>query len=147
MKISRTTFRIGAVLGTIAAFVALAGSAQGATWKPAGMSDGEYRSLMLRSEALGHKYGLGPQTAVPEGMTAAEYRKLMLRSEALNKRYGLDKQETAAVTSRPTNSTRGFPWGAFGIGAAVMFGLALLAGGFFARRRLLATLPRARTTP
>jgi hypothetical protein len=68
---------------------------------------------------------------VPRGMTAAEYQALMLRSEALNKRYGLDKQKAPAVTSQPTNSTRGFAWGAFGIGAAVMFGLALLAGGFF----------------
>jgi hypothetical protein len=70
-------------------------------------------------------------------MTAAEA--LMLRSQALNKRYGLDTQKAAAVTSQPTNSTRGFAWGAFGIGAAVMFGLALLAGGFFVRHRLLAT--------
>ncbi len=63
----------------------------------------------------------------------------MLRSEALNQKYGLGKQKAAAVTSQPTNSTRGFAWGAFGIGAAVMFGLALLAGGFFVRHRLLAT--------
>jgi hypothetical protein len=78
-------------------------------------------------------------TSRPPSMSKAEYRALMLRSEALNKRYGLDKQP-AAATSQPTNSTRGFAWGAFGIGAAMMFGLALLAGGFFVRRPLLATL-------
>ena len=106
------------------------------------MSKAEYRALMLRGEALNQKYRLGPQRAVPQGMTTAEYRALILRSEALNKRYGLDEQKAPAVTSQPTNSTRGFAWGAFGIGAAVMFGLALLAGGrgFFVRRRLLATL-------
>jgi hypothetical protein len=103
------------------------------------MSKAEYRSLMLRSEALNQKYGLSPQRAVPQGMTAAEYRALMLRSEALNQKYGLGKQKAAAVTSQPTNSTRGFAWGAFGIGAAVMVGLALLAGGFFVRHQLLAT--------
>ena len=103
------------------------------------MSQAEYQSLMLRSEALNQKHGLGPQRAVPQGMTAAEYRALMLRSEALNQRYGLGKQKAAAVTSQPTNPTRGFAWGAFGIGAAVMFGLALLAGGFFVRHRLLAS--------
>jgi hypothetical protein len=177
MKISRRTFTIGAVLSTIAALVVLAGAAQGATSKPADMSSGEYRALMLRSEALNQKYGLGEQRAVPRGMTAAEYRALMLRSEALNKKYGLGeqravprgmtaagyralmlrsealnkkyglgKQKAAAVTSQPTNSTRDFPWGAFGIGAAVMFGLALLAVGFFVRRRF-ATLPGARTSP
>lgn len=114
------------------------------------MSEEEYRALMLRSEALDQKYGLGRPSAVPQGMTAAGYRALLLRSEALNKRYGLDKQKAAAVTSQPDNSTRGFAWGAFGLGAAVMFGLTLLAGGFLVRRRLLATLrglaPRYRTT-
>jgi hypothetical protein len=140
------------------------------------MSKAEYRSLMLHSEALNQKYGLGPQRAMPQGMTAAEYRALRirghelnrlygpaeslmtpaalraltLRGEAMHKTYGLDKQKAAAVTSQPTNSTRGFAWGAFGIGAAVMFGLALLAGCFFVRRPLLATLrgltPRYRTT-
>jgi hypothetical protein len=145
-----TIGRIAAVLATVSALTALVGVAQAGTSRPPSMSKAEFRALMLRSEALNQKYGLGPQRAVPRGMTAAEYQALMLRSEALNKRYGLDKQKAPAVTSQPTNSTRGFAWGAFGIGAAVMFGLALLAGGFFVRRRLLATLrglaPRYRTT-
>jgi len=147
VNIESTIGRIAAVLATVSALTALAGVAQAGTSRPPSMSKAEYRALMLRSEALDQKYGLGLQRAAPQGMTAAEYRALMLRSEALNKRYGLDKQKAAAVTSQPTNSTRGFPWGAFGIGAAVMFGLALLAVGFFVRRRLLATLPRARTSP
>jgi hypothetical protein len=139
VNIASTIGRIAAVLATVSALTALAGVAQAGTSRPPSMSKAEYRSLMLRSEALNQKYGLGPQRAVPQGMTAAEYRALMLRSEALNQKYGLGKQKAAAVTSQPTNSTRGFAWGAFGIGAAVMFGLALLAGGFFVRHRLLAT--------
>jgi hypothetical protein len=150
VKIASTIGRIAAVLATASALAALAGVAQAGTSRPPSMSKAEYRALMLRSEALDQKYGLGTQGAVPQGMTAAEYRALMLRSEALNQKYGLGKQKAAAVTSQPTNATRGFAWGAFGIGAAVMFGLALLAGGFFIRRRLLATLrglaPRYRTT-
>jgi hypothetical protein len=152
VNIASSIGRIAAVLATVSALTALAGVAQAGTSRPPSMSKAEYRALMLLSEALDQKYGLGPQSqrAVPQGMTAAKYRALMLRSEALNKRYGLDKQKAAAVTSQPTNSTRGFAWGAFGIGAAVMFGLALLAGGFFVRHRLLATLrglaPRYRTT-
>jgi hypothetical protein len=133
-------YRVAALLTAITALAFFAGSVQAASSRPAGMTKAEYRALMLRSEALNQKYRLGSQRAVPQGMTAAEYRALMLRSEALNKRYGLDKQKPAAVTSQPTNSTRGFAWGAFAIGAAVMFGLALLAGGFFVRRRLLTTL-------
>ena len=139
MNIASTIGRIAAVLATVSALTALAGVAQAETSRPPGMSQAEYQALMLRSEALNQEYGLGPQSAVPQGMTAAEYRALMLRSEALNQEYGLGKQKAAAVTSQPTNSTPGFAWGAFGIGAAVMFGLALLAGGFFVRHRLLAT--------
>jgi hypothetical protein len=150
VNIASTIGRIAAVLATVSALTALAGVAQAGTSRPQSMSKAEYRALMLRSEALNQKYGLGPQRAVPQVMTATEYRALMLRSQALNTRFGLDKQMAAAVTPQPTNSTRGFAWGAFRIGAVVMFGLALLAGGFFVRRRLLATLrglaPRYRTT-
>jgi hypothetical protein len=143
VNIASTIGRIAAVLATVSTLTALAGVAQAGTSRPPSMSKAEYRALMLRSEALNQKYGLGPQRAVAHGMTAAEYRALMLRSEALNQKYGLGKQKAAAGTSQPTNSTRGFAWGAFGIGAAVMFGLALLAGGFLVRRRLLATQPQA----
>jgi hypothetical protein len=139
VNIASTIGRIAAVLATVSALTALAGVAQAGTSRPPSMSKADYRALMLRSEALDQKYGLGPQRAVPQGTTAAEYRALMLRSEALNKRDGLDKQKAAAVTSQPTNSTRGFAWGAFGISAAVMFGLALLA-------MLRGLAPRYRTT-
>ena len=56
----------------------------------------EYGALMLRSEALNQKYGLGQQ-AVRQGMTAAEYRALVLRSEALNQKYGLGKAKNVVV--------------------------------------------------
>ena len=150
MNIASTIGRIAAVLATVSALTALAGVAQAGVSKPPSMSKAEQTALRLRSEALNERYGLGPQRAVPQGMTAAAYRALRLRSEALNERYGLGPQKSAAVTSQPTNSTRGFAWGAFGIGAAMMAGLALLAGGFFVRRRFLAALrglaPRYRTT-
>ena len=142
MNIASTIGRIAAVLATVSALTALAGVAQAGTSRPPSMSQAEYQALTLRSEALNQEYGLGQQSAMPQGMTAAEYRALMLRSEALNQGFGRGTQTAAAVTSQPTNPTRGFAWGAFGIGAAVMFGLALLAGGFFVRHRLLAT-PRA----
>jgi hypothetical protein len=135
-----TIGRIAAVLATVSALTAFAGVAQAGTSRPAGMSKAAYRAEIVRSEALNEKYGLGSQRAVIQGMTAAEYRAEMLRSEALNQKYGLGERTSAAVTSQPTNPTRGFAWGAFGIGAAVMFGFALLAGGFVllvARRGLV----------
>jgi hypothetical protein len=114
---------------------------------PQGMTEAASQALTLRSEALNERYGLGLQNAAPQGMTEAASQALRLRSEALNERYGLGAQKAAAVTSQPTSSTRGFAWGAFGIGAAVMLGLALL---FFLRRPFLTTLrglaPRYRTT-
>jgi len=98
-----TIGRIAAVLATVSALTALVGVAQAGTSRPPSMSKAEFRALMLRSEALNQKYGLGPQRAVPRGTTAAEYQALMLRSEALNKRYGLDKQKAPAVTSQPAS--------------------------------------------
>ena len=139
MNIARTIGRIAAVLATVGALTALAGVAQAQTSRPPGMSQAEYQALMLRSEGLNQGLGLGPQSAVPQGTTPAEHRALMLRSEGLNQRYGPGAQEVAAVTPQPAGPTQGFAWGAFGIGAAVMFGLALVAGGLFARHRLLAT--------
>jgi hypothetical protein len=131
VNIASTIGRIAAVLATVSALTALAGVAQAGTSRPPSMSEAEYRALLLRSEALNQKYG-----------APAAYRALMLRSEALNQKYGLGEQKAAAVASQPTNSTRGFAWGAFGTGAAVMLGLALLAGGFFVRHGASRHSPR-----
>jgi hypothetical protein len=140
------------VLGAIAAPAAQAAPGQ--------MSPEAYQALHRRSSALNVIYGLGK----PAGMTHAQYRASLVRGAALNERYGLPVVLTPGEIERlygtgrprspelasPSNSTPGFAWGAFGIGAAVMFGLGLFAGCFFARRPLLATLrglaPRYRTT-
>jgi hypothetical protein len=173
VNIARTIGRSAAVLATASALAALAGVAQaGASTTqsvseaeyasllrsealneryglgsqntaPQGMTEAASRALTLRSEALNERYGVGSQSAAPQGMTEAASRALTLRSEALNERYGLGSQKAAAVPSQPTSSTRGFAWGAFGIGAAMMVGLALLAGGLFVLRGLG---PRYRTT-
>jgi hypothetical protein len=89
--ITSTTQKIATVLAALAVLAALTGVAQAATSKPAGMSKAEYRALVIRSDALNQKYGLGKWQGVPEGMTAAEYRALVIRSEALNQKYGLGK--------------------------------------------------------
>ena len=57
MKISGTTARIAAVVGTIAAFAMPAASGQAASSKPAAMTKAEYRALMIRSAALNERYG------------------------------------------------------------------------------------------
>ena len=151
-RVTIATIAIGMVLAAVAPRAAQAGPGQ--------MSPEAYQALHRRSFALNVIYGSGK----PAGMTHAQYRASLVRSATLNERYGLpvalspDEIERLYGTGRtrspelapPTNSTRSFAWGAFGIGATVMFGLALLAGCFFVRRPLLATLrgfaPRYRTT-
>jgi hypothetical protein len=144
VNIASTIGRIAAVVATVSALTALAGVAQAGTSRPASMSKAEYRALMLRSEALNQKYGLGAQGAVPQGMTAAEYRALMLRSEALNKRYGLGHRKTAAAAPKVATVAGGFSWTAFGIGAAAVAGLVLLLAGASAARRSGHRIPRTR---
>ena len=143
MNISQTTLRIGAVLGTIGAIVVLAASAQAATSKPAGMSQPEYRALMIRSEALNKLYGnavtrLSPQQftglyqAGANRMGSQEFVALVARSAALNRQSRLGTSQPTTVVEEPTGSGNGFDWGDFGIGAAAMLGLVLLSGGLLA---------------
>ena len=126
----------------------LSGVAQGATStsKPAGMSAAEYRALTLRGEALNQKYGLGAWKGVPAGMTAPQYRALKIRSEALNKHYGLGGWSASATARASNGKSHGFAWGAFGIGAVAMLGLALLAAGVIGGRRYTRGAPRVRTS-
>ena len=141
--ITTTTQKIATLLAVLVVLAAAGGIAQAATSKPSGMSQAEYRALMARSAGLNERYRLGAWKGVPEGLSPAEYRALTLRSEALNKQYGLGKWSAAAQTHVPT---RGFSWGAFGIGAVAMLGLVLLAGGVVAGSRHSRETPRVRTS-
>ena len=140
-RVTIATIAIGMVLAAVAPMAAQAGPGQ--------MSPEAYQALNRRSFALNVIYGLGK----PAGMTHAQYRASLVRGAALNEHYGLPVVLTSSEIARlygtgrtrspelapPANSTRAFAWGAFGIGAAVMFGLALVAGGVVARHRLLVT--------
>ena len=95
MNTTTRKHRIAALLTVIGALLILGGTAQAATSKPAGMSNAEYRALMLRSEALNKKYHLS----------------------------------ASAPATRVVTAAAGFSWSAFGIGAAAMLGLVLLASG------------------
>jgi hypothetical protein len=145
VNISQTTLRIGAVLGTIGAIVVLVASAQAATSKPAGMSQPEYRALMIRSEALNKLYGNAATRLSPREFKSLynaggyrqapqEFAALVARSEELNRRYGLDKPSapTSSGVQQPARVVNGFDWGDFGIGAAAMLGLVLLVSGLIA---------------
>jgi hypothetical protein len=127
------------LIAVLFAFALCAGAAKAAS-RPAGMSKAEYRALLVRGDALNRKYHLGHYSRVPAGMTAAEYRALLLRSEGLNRAY------VAARPARPSVVDTSFEWSAFGIGAAAMAGLVLLASGLIAGGRYGRRVPRARTS-
>lgn len=159
MNITRTTARIAALLGTTVVVVAVAASAQASSSKPAAMSKAEYQALMSRSEALNARYGnavtrLSPQQfkalyeAGGDRLAPEELAALVARSQALNSRYGLGGTSGPAVdTQQPAVSPGStFDWADFGIGAAAMLGLLLLAGGLIAGRRYGPRLPRARVS-
>ena len=129
MTISINTQRLAATVAAVfVAFLCFAAVAH--AQRPAGMSKSAYRALMLKSEALNAKYGLGKWAGRPPSMSPAAYRALMLRSEALNRRYGLDRtSQSTKVVAQQTSSGNGFDWGDFSIGAAAMLGLVLLTQG------------------
>ncbi len=95
MKASKTTSRLAIVLGTFAAFVALASSAQASSTTPAGMTQAEHAAVLARSEALNSKYG-NAVTRLSPAQLAALWKAggdrlepqvlvaLMARSEGLN---------------------------------------------------------------
>ncbi len=143
MKISRTTYRIGAIAGTIGVALALAAPLQASSSKPAEMNKAEYRALMARSEALNNRYHLGAYSRLPQNMTAAEHRALMLRSEALNKKYHLGSWAVSPA-STTVSTGGGFAWSAFGIGAVAMLGAVLLASGAIIGSRQGRRAPRPR---
>jgi hypothetical protein len=134
---------IAVVVAVVGTLLVLIGPAQTASVRPPGMSRPEYRALMLRSQALNEKYGLGESAAKPAAMSWPEYRALMLRSKALDAKYRLGgSQATASPGPAVTVAQGGFAWSDFGLGVAAMLGLVLLASGLVAGRRI----PRARVS-
>jgi hypothetical protein len=146
MKISTTAQRIAAVIVAITALAAVGGVGQAGASRPAGMSEGAYRSLVIRSEALDQKYRLGAWKNVPQGMSLGAYRALAIRSAALDKKYGTGTRPAAAVVRTSSVSAGGFSWSAFGIGAVAMLGLVLLATGTVAASRSTREAPRVHTS-
>jgi hypothetical protein len=146
MKLSTTARRIPVALALIAVLAVIGGVGQAGASRPAGMSKGAYRSLVIRSQALDQKYRLGAWKNVPQGMSLGAYRALAIRSAALDKKYGAGTRHSATVVRTPSVSARGFSWSAFGIGAVAMLGLVLLATGAVAANRSSREAPRVRTS-
>jgi hypothetical protein len=99
MITSTNTRRLAVAVAVFAAFLCFAAAVQ--AQKPAGMNRAEYRALMLRSEALNEKYGLGGSSV-----------------------------KTSSIAPAVVAGS-GFAWGDFGIGAASMLGVVLVGAGVF----------------
>jgi hypothetical protein len=121
-----------AIIGMV--FAGLMLSSAGAWATPTGMTKAEYRALMVRSEGLNQKYGLGQYSqqaivrsklgeigawAVP---SPQQTDSTPLVSEKL---AGLDLPPTTTVAS----GDKGFDWNDAGIGAALVFGIVVLGVG------------------
>ncbi len=147
---------IAAVVGIVVP-VAAAGTDLG-LGVPAGR-DVVYSGPPVKGE---NYYAQGLSGSLPQGMSEGAYRSLMIRSQGLDDLYGLDNtpvvsEKTAglAQVGESSKSTRqsalistddGFNWGDAGVGAAVMLGIGLLAGGVFAANRHGYRVPQARSS-
>jgi hypothetical protein len=161
MNVSRTTARIAAALGTVCAVVVLVAPAQASSSKPRAMSTADYRALIARGEALNERYGNAvTRLSAPEfkslweaggdRLAPQELVALVARSEAINRRYRVaaptgSAQPTSVLDGRSPTAAA-FDWGDFGIGAAAMLGLLLLAGGLVAGSRYGRRTPSARVS-
>ena len=120
-----------AIIGMV--FAGLMLSSASAWAQPTGPTKAEYRALMIRSEGLNQRYGLGQYSqqaivrnklgeigawAVP---STQQKNTTPLVSEKL---AGLDRQPAATSTSGG-----GFDWNDAGIGAALAFGFVVLGVG------------------
>ena len=139
-----------AIVGIVLSGVLM--SAAIAQAKPVGMSKAEYRALVIRSEGLNQKYGVGQQSqqalireklgeiglwAVPSSKVAS--KPLSGPSQQALIREKLGEIGLWAVPSKPTarvtSGSDGFDWNNTGIGVGLIVGFVLLG---------LASLPTIR---
>ena len=151
-----------AIVGMI--FAGLMLSTASAWAKPTGMTNAEYRALMVRSNGLNEKYGLGqfsPKALVPQKLgeigawavpstpkqtvvknTAAQLGEIgawaVPSTSKVTTPLVSEKLDGLDLQPTPTlaSSGEGFDWNDAGIGAAFVFGITLVgAAGLMTIRR------------
>jgi opacity protein-like surface antigen len=120
-----------AIIGMV--FAGLLLSSASAWAQPTGMTKAEYRALMLRSEGMNQKYGLGQysQQAIVRSKLG-EIGAWAVPSPQQNDTTPLVSEKLAGLDLQPaTTSTSGggFDWNDAGIGAALAFGFVVLGVG------------------
>jgi MYXO-CTERM domain-containing protein len=129
--------RLAIIALAVAGFAMTAMVAQ-AAGKPTGMSQQEYRALMLRSEGLNQKYGLNVlvkgENYYARGLPAASpVADVPVKGENYFAR-GLPTSTPTTFASAPSTSTD-FQWADAGIGAGALLGLMALAAAALGLRR------------
>lgn len=120
-----------AIIGMVLAGLML--SSAGAWAQPTGMTKAEYRAMLIRSEALNQRYGLGQysQQAINTKLgeigawAAPSSQQTNTKPLVSEKLSGLGVGEPTATAS----SNKGFDWNDAGIGAALAFGFVVLGVG------------------
>jgi hypothetical protein len=120
-----------AIIGMVLAGLML--SSAGAWAQPTGMTKAEYRALMLRSEGMNQRYGLGQysQRAIVDNKLG-EIGAWAVPSPEPKDTTPLVSEKLAGLDLQPaatTSSDDGFNWNDAGIGAALAFGFVVLGVG------------------
>jgi uncharacterized protein (TIGR03382 family) len=145
MKKEVTMYKL-AIVGIVLSGVLM--SAAIAQAKPVGMSKAEHRALVIRSEGLNQKYGVGQKSqqpiireklgeigawAVPSTSTSTQQPTVR---EKLGEIGAWAVPSTSTSTPTPVvSSDDGFDWNSAGIGAAFVFGAMLLGVASLVTRR------------
>ena len=120
-----------AIIGMV--FAGLMLSSASAWAQPTGMTKAEYRALMIRSEGLNQRYGLGQysQQAIVRNKLG-EIGAWAVPSTQQKNTTPLVSEKLAGLDLQPATTSAsggGFDWNDAGIGAALAFGFVVLGVG------------------
>ena len=118
--------------------------------KPVGMSKAEARALVIRSEGLNQKYGVGQKSqhaiireklgeiggwAVPSTSTTSTQQPIIREKLGEIGAWAVPSTSTTSTPTPVVSSDDGFDWNNAGIGAAFVLGAMLLGVASLATRR------------
>jgi uncharacterized protein (TIGR03382 family) len=147
MKKEVTMYKL-AIVGIVLSGVLM--SAAIAQAKPVGMSKAEHRALVIRSEGLNQKYGVGQKSqqaiireklgeigawAVPSTSTTSTQQQIIREKLGEIGAWAVPSTSTTSTPTPVVSSDDGFDWNSAGIGAAFVFGAMLLGVASVVTRR------------
>jgi hypothetical protein len=147
MKKEVTMYKL-AIVGIVLSGVLM--SAAIAQAKPVGMSKAEVRALVIRSEGLNQKYGIGQKSqqaiireklgeigawAVPSTSTTSTQQPIIREKLGEIGAWAVPSTSTTSTPTLVVSSDDGFDWNNAGIGAAFVLGAMLLGVASLATRR------------